>query len=140
MKNFRNDGSEQYTIQNEFTAYLQIAIRRAKARYLSKQNFVLRHEIAKDSQQMSDTSQEQGRVAHLNSADFIELGIERIELTILLTEMLSQLSEREVAILKGKVFDERTFDELATRLELDISTVKSIYYRSLKKLRNLLND
>lgn len=128
MRNFQNDGSEQYIVQNEFTAYLQTAIRRAKARYLSKQSAIIDNEIHDAA--FSFLS---------NNVDFLQTD-DRLELTLLMTEMLAQLSEREVSILKGKIFDGYTFDELSARMGLDPNTIKSIYYRSLKKLRGLLDD
>lgn len=142
MRSFHNDGSEQYTLQNEFTAYLQTAIRRAKARHLSKKRLISDTEIPNDALLMCSTPQEKGDATFLAVSNCIEYqsGNEQLELGILMAEMLSQLSEREATILKGKIFDELTFPELAARLELDISTVKSIYYRSLKKLRDLLDS
>lgn len=142
MRNFQNDGSEQYVVQNEFTAYLQTAVRRAKARYLSRQAAVRDNEISDSIILESGISLSKGNAAFYslsNTVDFHQMD-ERLELTLLMTEMLAQLSEREVSILKGKIFDGLTFDELSARTGLDSNTIKSIYYRSLKKLRGLLED
>lgn len=141
MRTFQNDGSKQYALQNEFTAYLQTAIRRAKARYSRKKHITSSMEIPNDIGQICGIPQTKGDVAFLSLSNYVEVEteIERLELELLMAEMLAQLSEREVTILKGKVFDELTFQELAVRLGIDISTVKSIYYRALKKLRDLLN-
>lgn len=129
-------------MQNEFTAYLQTAIRRAKARYLSKRAAVRANEISDSIVLQSGISLSRGDAAFASlskSVDFYQMD-ERLELTLLMTEMLAQLSEREVSILKGKIFDGFTFDELSARTGLDPNTIKSIYYRSLKKLRGLLDD
>lgn len=141
MRSFQNDGSEQYILQNEFTAYLQTAIRRAKVRYLNKKNRVTDTEIPNDSMQMSSISHTAGSAAFSSLSNFVDIleADERLELGILVAEMLAQLSERELMILKGKIFDGLTFPELAEPMEIDVNTVKSIYYRSLKKLRTYLD-
>lgn len=129
-------------MQNEFTAYLQTAIRRAKARYLSKQSAVSDNEIPDSTIWESGTPLSNGGAAFLSLSNIVDFGQidERLELTLLMTEMLARLSEREVSILKSKVFDGYTFDELSVRMGLDPNTIKSIYYRSLKKLRGMLDD
>lgn len=129
-------------MQNEFTAYLQTAIRRAKARYLSKNAAISDNELAHSTLWDSGVPLSGGDAAFSslsNIADFSQVD-ERLELTLLMTEMLAKLSEREVSILKGKIFDGYTFDELSVRMGLDPNTIKSIYYRSLKKLRGMLCD
>lgn len=51
---------------------------------------------------------------------------------------LDILNERERMIVMLRFFEERRLDEIAGVLELNISTVKSLLYRSLKKLRKEL--
>ena len=42
---YRNDGSrEEYQIQNQFTAYLQVALKRRKNAYLSQRHRQQQHE------------------------------------------------------------------------------------------------
>lgn len=142
MRNFRNDGSEQYKLQNEFTAYLQTAIRRAKVRYLGKKHLVSDTELPNDALWMCGIPQSTGDAALFSVSNVVEVQADddRLELRILMAEMLAHLSEREVTILKGKIFDELTFQELAARLGADSNTIKSTYYRALKKLRALLDS
>lgn len=142
MRNFKNDGSEQFILQNQFTAYLQIAIRRAKARYLNKTRLITDTELSNNVLQMSSIPQTAGDAIFLPLSKSVKSQTrdEQLDLGILMAEMLLQLSEREVTILKGKIFDELTFQELAARLGVDMNTVKSTYYRSLKKLRDLLDS
>ena len=129
-------------MQNHFTAYLQTAIRRAKARYLDKQSAVSDNEISDNILWESGVPTSSGDAAFLSLSNIVDFSRidERLELTLLMTEMLAKLSEREVSILKSKIFDGYTFDELSVRMGLDSNTIKSIYYRSLKKLRVLLDD
>lgn len=49
MRNYYNNGTGDYALQNEFTAYLQTAIRRVKVRYLSRKRHVKAVEIPTSS-------------------------------------------------------------------------------------------
>lgn len=49
MRSFYNDGTGDYKLQNEFTAYLQTAIRRVKVRYLNQKQHIEANEIPKSS-------------------------------------------------------------------------------------------
>ncbi len=53
-------------------------------------------------------------------------------------ELLSLLSSREREIVYLKGIEEFTFEEIAGLLGEPLSTVKSIYYRALEKLRGLI--
>lgn len=50
-------------------------------------------------------------------------------------EALNVLSEKEKTVIMLRFFEDRKLDEVAAILDLNISTVKSLLYRSLKKLK-----
>lgn len=50
-------------------------------------------------------------------------------------EALNVLSEKEKAVIMLRFFEDKKLDEVAVILDLNISTVKSILYRSLRKLK-----
>ena len=135
MRNFYNDGTGDYAIQNEFTAYLQTAIRRVKVRYLRKRQRVMAAEIP-NSALFKD-----GILNCFEDAVFFYLlrdldnKDENIDERIHITEILKQLTDRERIILRLKIIDGYTFPEIATAMAQEINTVKTVYYRTLKKLR-----
>ena len=51
---------------------------------------------------------------------------------------IDELGEREAAVIRLKHFEDRTFDQIATALEVPPSTAKSMYYRGLARLRKVL--
>ncbi len=55
-----------------------------------------------------------------------------------LWKMVRQLSEMEQKILIGKFRFNQTFKELGEKLGLNENTVKVKYYRSLKKMKNMI--
>ena len=94
----RNDGTgEVNALQNRFTAYLLVAVRRQKYAYMNKQNRVNGHEILVDYQaeQFADES--------------IGMGIpmQQMEDSALM-QALEQLTARERYILFGRVLGERS--------------------------------
>ncbi len=50
-------------------------------------------------------------------------------------QVLTTFEEHERQILAGKLIEELTFFELAEKLQIPLSTVKTKYYKSIKKLK-----
>jgi len=51
---------------------------------------------------------------------------------------LDRLSEAQRGVLVAKVYDEMTFPEIATELEVSVSTVKTHYLRAVRAVRDRL--
>ena len=51
---------------------------------------------------------------------------------------LERVGERDRDLIRMKVFDQRTFEDLAALLDLPVGTVKTRFYRALARLRALL--
>lgn len=56
----------------------------------------------------------------------------------ILKSLKQNLSDKEYNILILHIFDNYTFKELETKLNIKESTIKSIYFRTLKKCKNIL--
>ena len=63
-----------------------------------------------------------------------------LEQQIALAEELKQLSEMEQQVIKLHIFEELSLDETANIIGKPTSTIKSLYYRSLKKLEKKLGE
>lgn len=55
-----------------------------------------------------------------------------------LSDALARLDERTLAVVRLKVLEERTFDEIGAELAISPNTAKSLYYRALARLRSSL--
>lgn len=124
----RNDGTgEVNALQNRFTAYLLVAVRRQKYAYMNKQNRVNGHEVLVDYQaeQFADES--------------IGMGIpmQQMEDSALM-QALEQLTARERYILFGRVLGERSYEELSGPLGLRYNGIAAAYRRVIQKLRKEL--
>jgi RNA polymerase sigma-70 factor, ECF subfamily len=53
---------------------------------------------------------------------------------------LERLEERETRVIRLKYFDELTFDEIGTRLGISPNTVKTCFYRGMRRLEELLRQ
>lgn len=61
------------------------------------------------------------------------------ETRLALEQAVSDLSDKEQAIIRLHFFEDQTFGEIALTLQLSENTVKTTYYRSLKKLESLMD-
>ena len=110
---YRNDGSrEEYQIQNQFTAYLQVALRRRKNAYLSQRHRQQQHErpMEPDRQPISAEAWE-------------DEYFRRMELLMeyrAVLEALDQLQKRERYILLVRILEERSLPSSHRNYRLDI--------------------
>ena len=120
---YRNDGSrEEYQIQNQFTAYLQVALKRRKNACLSQ-----RH------RQQQPISAEAWENEYFRRMELL------MEYRAVL-EALDQLQKRERYILLARILEERSFTELAQELQIGYKGAAAIYYRALSRIREKLEE
>lgn len=126
----KNDGQgENNALQNQFTAYLQTALKREKRDYMDKQLRVNSREVPVDFQvaQFSDDSVKIAGRAPTAEGDA-------------LMQALSRLTTRERYILFERILNERSYEDLATPLGLRRSGVSAAYRRIILKLRKELGS
>lgn len=142
MKDYYNDGSSIYALQNQFTAFVQTAVQRTRYRYI---NTIIKIQNTEILDILDGSFSEKGAslgnlrdsvffYEQSNFADFWEA----CDRDISVAELLRQLSNQEQFILKLHVFDDASFRVIATVLQKSENTVKSIYYTAIKKLAMLL--
>ena len=108
---YRNDGSrEEYQIQNQFTAYLQVALKRRKNAYLSQRHRQQQHERPMEPDQQP-ISAEAWEDEYFRKMELL------MEYRAVL-EALDQLQKRERYILLARIMEERSFTELARELQV----------------------
>ncbi|MET3322376.1 UNVERIFIED_ORG: RNA polymerase sigma-70 factor (ECF subfamily) [Peribacillus simplex] len=84
-----------------------------------------------------DLLRKNNKVVHLNTevVDFISNSTEDIPLSLTLQDLLEELNEEEKTVLLLKYYQEYTFSEISEILNTPLSTVKSVLYRALQRLR-----
>lgn len=128
----QNDGKGKITaVQNQFTAYLLVAVRRQKFAYIDKQNKLNGREISVDYQlvQFADNSIENNQC--------MGTPMQQIEDAALM-RALEQLTARERYILFERVLGERSYKELSGSLGLRYNGTAAAYRRVIQKLRKEL--
>lgn len=126
--NYRNDGKgDSNILQNQFTSYLQVALRHRKREYLEA------------------LDQRHGRELPLEDAappaafkaleDSEEMSYEFQIQNEALLQALANLTDRERLILLAHVLEEIDFESLAHKHNLTYKAVTSIYYRLCEKIR-----
>ena len=119
---YRNDGSrEEYQIQNQFTAYLQVALRRRKNAYLSQRHRQQQHErpMEPDRQPISAEAWEDEYVRRMELL---------MEYRAKSSKHLTSFKKRGTIYSAGKNFlEERSFTELAQELQIGYKGAAAIF-------------
>lgn len=130
---YKNDGkSEEHYIQNRFTAYLQVSLRRKRIEVLAKRYDLIRHEAATETNEIfSYVQQNEDQLIH--DMD-VQIKCQQI------LQALQNMKARERYIFLARVIEERSFTELARELGIGYKGVAAIYYRTLQRLRKEMED
>lgn len=127
---FTNNGSQQYLLQNKFTSYLKKAIRNKKIYYLSKSANLRKMEVKWQTLDLQNLD----NAFLLSSPSDIDICTNRV----FILEQISKLSKQEQQVILLKIYRQMTFTEIGLTLHIATNTVKTIYYRALNHLRDLL--
>lgn len=120
----RNDGTSKEDIcQNQFTAYVVLAVKRKRQAYIKKK--------IRDKEKQTKTEKELSKRGIEGDDVWIRLEIQNEELV----EAMQQLKPKEHVIVVEYVLKRKSFREIAQEMKLTERTVASLYYRSIKKLR-----
>ena len=120
----RNDGTSKEDIcQNQFTAYVVLAVKRKRQAYIKKK--------IRDKEKQTKTEKELSKLGIEGDDVWIGLEIQNEELV----DAMQQLKPKEHVIVVGYVLKRNSFREIAQEMKLTARTVASLYYRSIKKLR-----
>lgn len=130
----RNNGQEETEkIQNRFTAYLVTAVRRKRAAYMNQKNKLIQMEYLSENESWhyqadisSDIFEELPLLAHLKNDR--------------LFYALKYLNDRERYVFLERVLSETSFEELAAEMGLSYKGVAAIYYRTVKKMKELMKE
>ena len=114
--NRRNEGiTESDILQNQFTAYVQTALKHCKSQYLAKESMIASHEVSS----LDDTEASENDALHT---------------------ALQHIKERERLVVTLRAVEEKSFQEIAIILGMKYSSITMIYYRALDKLRIILRE
>lgn len=120
----RNDGTSKEDIcQNQFTAYVVLAVKRKRQAYIKKK--------IRDKEKQTKTEKKLSKLGIEGDDVWIGLEIQNEELV----DAMQQLKPKEHVIVVGYVLKRKSFREIAQEMKLTERTVASLYYRSIKKLR-----
>ena len=120
----RNDGTSKEDIcQNQFTAYVVLAVKRKRQAYIKKK--------IRDKEKQTKTEKELSKLGIEGDDVWIGLEIQNEELV----DAMQQLKPKEYVIVVEYVLKRKSFREIAQEMKLTERTVASLYYRSIKKLR-----
>lgn len=120
----RNDGTSKEDIcQNQFTAYVVLAVKRKRQAYIKKK--------IRDKEKQTKTEKELSKRGIEGDDVWIGLEIQNEELV----DAMQQLKPKEHVIVVEYVLKRKSFREIAQEMKLTERTVASLYYRSIKKLR-----
>ena len=121
----KNTGSnEQDILQNQFTSYLSFAVSNARIDFIRAKIARLKREQVTDQYEILLTQE--------------VMEVEAIFENEALTQAIKDIREKERHVFLAKVLDDKKFKEIAEELGMGEKGVAAIYYRTVKKLRDIL--
>lgn len=127
----RNDGISQDDIcQNQFTAYVVLAVKRKRQSYIKKKQ----RDNEKENRTKKEAEQSEFRTAGYDMWSRVEPQNEN------LMSAMQQLSLKERFVVIEYVLKGKTFKEIAREAGLTEKGAASAYYRSIKKLRAKIGE
>lgn len=123
MANWNDGTSKDDICQNQFTAYVVLAVKRKRQAYIKKK--------IRDKEKQTKTEKELSKRGIEGDDVWIGLEIQNEELV----DAMQQLKPKEHVIVVEYVLKRKSFREIAQEMKLTERTVASLYYRSIKKLR-----
>ncbi len=119
-----NGYTEQGNLQNRFTAFVVLSLRRKKITYINCQR------KKKDNLYSLDD----GFLDYMpDCSDFVEEVCDED----FVRRIMRILTPKERYIIISRVLYGKEFSEIADKLNLKYKTVSSIYYRAIEKLKNV---
>ena len=121
----KNNGSDEHDIlQNQFTAFLTVAVSNARIDYLRARIRRLQRELVT----------EEYEILFSEDHDYIEALSENDALRYAMQE----IKDKERYVVLSRILDEKGFDEIADELGMGYKGVAAIYYRAIRKLNDIL--
>ncbi len=131
---YRNSGAnEEHIVQNRFTAYLLVALRRRRVDFL-------RHRYG---HQQHEQSVEAINTAYASIYDMEDAICQTLDLQTeyaALMRLLDTLQERERTILLSRAMENCSFAELADKYHMGYKGVATIYYRTIQRIKKELKE
>lgn len=121
----KNSGSNEHDIlQNQFTSYLSFAVSNARIDFIRAKIARLKREQVTDQYEL------------LLTQEVVE--IDAIFENETLSQAIKDIREKERIVFLSRVLDDKKFKEIAAELGMSEKGVAAIYYRTVNKLRDLL--
>ncbi len=132
---YKKDNSEEYTgdkLQNQFTAYVNKALKNNRINYHNKQ-------ISKQKDLILYASEEEIPI-HIqkeepNNTDTLSEFRNRK-----LLSALNHLSENDLTIIRLRAINGYSYKEISTLLGISVDTANVRYFRAITKLRKIMED
>ena len=122
---YKNSGSDEHEIlQNQFTSFLSFAVSNARIDYLRVRIKRLQREL---------TSEQYEIIIMQDGVD-----LDALAENDALCQAIRNIKDRERQVFLARVLDEKRFKTIAEELGIGEKGVAAIYYRTVKKLRDML--
>ena len=121
----KNNGSNEHDIlQNQFTSYLSFAVSNARIDFIRAKIARLKREQATDQYEL------------LITQEVFEMEVFFENET--LSQAIKDIREKERYVFLARVLEDKKFKDIAEELGMGEKGVAAIYYRTVKKLRDIL--
>lgn len=137
MKEKTNTEYTGDTLQNQFTAYVKIALRNNRISYFRHFMVMQKHEISVGSEQDLSIHTDPTIVSDIDRGDF---GIDPNYLSPSLAKALSSISQIDLIIIRLRILYDYPYQKIAVIMQMSSDAVRSRYSRAIRKIRRKLEE
>lgn len=133
--------TNEYTgdiLQNQFTAYVKLALRNNRISYYRHFIVMQKHEVPVGSEEDFHLHMDRNNFSEMDTEDFGN--IDPDNLSPCLSKALRDISQKDLIILRLRILYGYPYQKIAVIMKMTSDAVRSRYSRAIRKIRQKLEE
>jgi len=125
-------------LQNQFTAYVELALRNNRISYYRHFIVIQKHEISIGSEEDLNLHIDLLNISRIDTEDFGD--IDPDNLSPFLSNVIRNISPKDRIILRLRILNGYPYQKIAVIMQMSSDAVRSRYSRAIRKIRRRLEE